>query len=107
MSFGDFFSGIGDTISIAFDWLNNSENARAADFISGAALAGIEYVAAQDKQKADRELVELQERRADDRKKVWHKKGSPMAGVEALDPESGRGERHRRESRSNYFVQGM
>ena len=49
MSFGDFFSGIGDTISIAFDWLNNTENARAADFISGAAKAGIEYVAAQDK----------------------------------------------------------
>ena len=70
MSFGDFFSGVGDTIGLAFDWLNNSENARAADFISGAALAGIEYVAAQDKQQADRELVELQERRADDRKKV-------------------------------------
>ena len=49
MSFGDFFSGIGDTIGIAFDWLNNSENARAADFISGAALAGINYVAEQDK----------------------------------------------------------
>ena len=70
MSFGDFFSGIGDTIGIAFDWLNNSENARAADFISGAALAGINYVAEQDKQNAARELVELQERRADDRKKV-------------------------------------
>tara|TARA_R110000765_G_scaffold181055_2_gene287030 strand:- start:240 stop:536 length:297 start_codon:yes stop_codon:yes gene_type:complete len=70
MSFGDFFSGIGDTISIAFDWLNNTENARAADFISGAAKAGIEYVAAQDKIQADLELVELQERREDDRKKV-------------------------------------
>tara|TARA_R110002096_G_scaffold434541_1_gene656558 strand:+ start:495 stop:791 length:297 start_codon:yes stop_codon:yes gene_type:complete len=70
MSFGDFFSGIGDTIGIAFDWLNNTENARAADFISGAALAGINYVAEQDKQNAARELVELQERRSDDRKKV-------------------------------------
>lgn len=70
MSFGDFFSGIGDTISIAFDWLNNTENARAADFISGAAKAGIEYVAALDKQKADRELVELQERREDDRTRI-------------------------------------
>jgi hypothetical protein len=70
MNLGDFFSGVGDTIGLAFDWLNNSENARAADFISGAALSGITYLAAQDKQKADRELVELQERRADDRKKV-------------------------------------
>mgnify|MGYP003634192689 FL=1 len=57
-----------DAIDGAFDWLNGNE--AAADFISGAAVAGIQYVSAEKQREADMELVELRERREDDRRRV-------------------------------------
>ena len=74
MSWSSFFDNVGETVGKAFDWLNG--NQAATDFISGAALAMLEDQRAQDQRAADRELVELRERREDDRKQVNY------AGVE-------------------------
>ena len=68
MNWGDIWDSASDALGNAFDWLNGNE--AAADFISGAAVAGIQYVSAEKQREADRELVELRERREDDRKRV-------------------------------------
>ena len=70
MSWSSFFDNVGETVGKAFDWLNG--NKAATDFISGAALAMIQAQAAAE----DRKLVELRDRREDERKKVNY------AGVE-------------------------
>jgi len=74
MSWSSFFDNVGATVGKAFDWLNGNE--AAADFISGAALKMVEAKMAQNQRTADRELVELRERREDNRNKVNY------AGVE-------------------------
>ena len=68
MNWGDIWDSASDALGTAFDWLN--ENEAAADFISGAAVAGIQYVSAEKQREADMELVELRERREDDRRRV-------------------------------------
>jgi len=68
MTLGDIWDSASGYISDAFDWLNGNE--AAADFISGAAVAGIQYTLAENQRESDRELVELRERREDDRKRV-------------------------------------
>jgi len=70
MSWSSFFDNVGETVGKAFDWLNGNE--AATDFISGAALAMIQAQAAAE----DRELVELRDRREDERRQVNY------AGVE-------------------------
>ena len=70
MSWSSFFDNVGETVGKAFDWLNG--NKAATDFISGAALAMIQAQAAAE----DRELVELRDRREDERRQVNY------AGVE-------------------------
>ena len=68
MNWGDIWDSASDALGTAFDWLN--WNKAAADFISGAAVAGIQYVSAEKQREADMELVELRERREDDRRRV-------------------------------------
>ena len=68
MNWGDIWDSASDALGTAFDWLNG--NKAAADFISGAAVAGIQYVSAEKQREADMELVELRERREDDRRRV-------------------------------------
>jgi len=68
MSWSDFWDTATDAVGAAFDWLNGNE--AASDFISGAALAMLQAKAAEDQRTSDRELVELRERREDDRKQV-------------------------------------
>ena len=70
MSWSSFFDNVGETVGKAFDWLNGNE--AATDFISGAALAMIQAQAAAE----DRKLVELRDRREDERRQVNY------AGVE-------------------------
>ena len=70
MSWSSFFDNVGETVGKAFDWLNGNE--AATDFISGAALAMIQAQASAE----DRELVELRDRREDERRQVNY------AGVE-------------------------
>lgn len=68
MSWSDFWDSAANAVGKAFDWLN--ENEAASDFISGAALAMLQAKAAEDQRTSDRELVELRERREDDRTRV-------------------------------------
>jgi len=63
-----FWDNAISAVGKAFDWLNG--NKAASDFISGAALAMLQAQAAEDQRTADRELVELRERREDDRTRV-------------------------------------
>jgi len=70
MSWSSFFDNVGATVGKAFDWLNGNE--AATDLISGAALAMIQAQAAAE----DRKLVELRDRREDERRQVNY------AGVE-------------------------
>jgi len=70
MSWSSFFDNVGETVGKAFDWLNGNE--AATDLISGAALAMIQAQAAAE----DRKLVELRDRREDERRQVNY------AGVE-------------------------
>jgi len=68
MTLGDILDKGVKYLGDAFDWLNKNE--AAADFISGAAVAGIQYTLTENQRKSDRELVELRERREDDRRRV-------------------------------------